>query len=71
MSKSYRNKDFYEDLAYEAEQGHVVPTYKGKKKKKPFDKKMEVQAQMRAAQAERDRLAAEFSAMSGSDIKDF
>lgn len=69
MSKSYRSKDFYEDLAYQEEQSGRH-TYRGKKKK-PFDKKMAVQVQMREAQAERDRLMAEFTASSGSEIKDY
>jgi hypothetical protein len=59
MGKSFRNQAFYDDYDYEYEDGGRQ-TYK-KSKGKKNDKKLLIQQERKKAQAERDKMAAEFA----------
>lgn len=70
MSKSFKKKDFYEDLEYDDFGGYGCHPYK-KSKGPKNDKKMEIQRARKKAQAERDAMAAEYAESSGSGLHDF
>ena len=59
MGKSFRNQAFYDEYDYEYEDGGRHSYKKSRDKKN--DKKLKIQQERKKAQAERDKMAAEFA----------